>query len=264
MEHVHLTPAIMANVGQCSSPTRLHLFVGGCHEATPAQMAAAVQQLSQLQQLSVRSHGLKELPDELPFLSFLAGAGVGIFQQQREQQEAENNSSSLYAPVFMAALAKLPRLQKLSVWELPNSGVEGIAAVTQLTGLVLEGCGVTDASLAAIARSLTGLQSLCVKASTIPDCHKTCSHRQISDAVLPVIAHSLNQLTQLQLDGTRVTPAGVQCLSALMRLQVLGLFGTPCAGKDAKSHAARRAVLEGLGVRDDCDQFLYSESEEEE
>jgi hypothetical protein len=133
------------------------------------------------------------------------------------------------------AAAALPQLRSLCLSFIrctTATAVMQLSAATLLTELRLFDCdGVDDSSIGSIVQSVKGLRDL-----DVSNCYKR-RYAGASDAVMPVIAVSSQQLTRLKIEHTAVSDEGVMTLRSLKHLALLECDHTRV------STAAKRKVL---------------------
>ena len=127
--------------------------------------------------------------------------------------------------------------------KLTDTGLEYVAQLTQLTKLVLTGCGkITDTGLDYVAQ-LTLLTSL-----NLRNCKK------ITDTGLKHVAQ-LTQLTSLALTGCgKITDLGLQCVAQLTQLTSLNLSYCVKITDTGLKHVAQLTQLTSLNL-DCCDKI---------
>ncbi len=123
----------------------------------------------------------------------------------------------------LAPLAAFAKLKELTITDGKIEG-RGLAPITTLTSLSLENNPVDDAGVEIIVRNkqLTDLNL---------------SDTKITDKALELIGHSLPRLTELQLQHTQVTDAGIVELKPLPHLREVDASGsqvTEAAARDFK------------------------------
>lgn len=91
-----------------------------------------------------------------------------------------------------------------------------------------------DFAVCVLACALTGLRHLDLSSNAL-----------LSNAVLPVIAVQLPQLTALRLAGTRVTTAGLEHLTRLEGLRVLGVPKYSSEGLRERAWSGSVSIVEG-------------------
>jgi hypothetical protein len=198
--------ACLQHIATLTRLTALHMRIGG-HGSPPVawsgrELAAVLAPLKQLQALVLHGFGL-HMPDDVP-------------RTEHAWQIAQ-------------ALAGLPHMQSLKLATIPfgRQVAPVLSGMSQLTSLKLPGCSLVDYDVNVLALRLTALQELQVSYTA-----------DVSDGVLPVIAHNLQQLSSLQLMHTGVSDVGLQWVRGMQRLRILGvcskLISSPAlAGIDA-------------------------------
>jgi hypothetical protein len=162
-----LSTAAVAALGNLSILTSLKLKYLQCPEVQPEQLAAALRRCTALQELE-----LGELQLQWRHVEDLTGDAD---EDEALLDEAQQDDMQVVA----AAIASLPRLQKLRLCKLPvdmHAAVK-LAAATQLTHLSLERCdGLSDCGMSALALGMTNLKSLELQSV------------DVGDAALPALA----------------------------------------------------------------------------
>jgi hypothetical protein len=143
-----------------------------------------------------------------------------------------NSSKEEATEELLAAVAQLPLLKGLSLYELPVSATAAeilakSTAVHQLRSLTLAGCSLGTTAVNALVTCCTSLT-----------CLELAVNDHVGDVVLQCVSQLLQQLRHLNLEHTAVTDGSVMQLSRLTSLRSIEL------GKhSAVSEAARMIGL---------------------
>jgi hypothetical protein len=183
-----ISTAVLASVGRLSGLTSLRVYDV---DATPRQVAAALQQLTALKELFLHAFAMSHkaaVPEPA-----VGAQGMALLLEVIASRPA---LSSLVLGVSLGVL-------HYQQWS-EGLGCQ-LSAATQLQVLHLAYCGLTDSTVMFLTQHLCGLQELALN-----------SNSQVSDEVLPCIASNLVRLTELDVRDTGVTPAGLQHLQGIM------------------------------------------------
>jgi hypothetical protein len=208
---------------------------------------AALSQLGGLQQLKclqlVSLHRMyatwQGLADLLMHLTALEELSLSRLKPKMPHRTGSTSTSDNISirqeggEVLMAAIAQLPVLKQLSLYELPVSSAAASTlacspTARKLQHLKLSGCELGIAAAQALANSCTKLTSLELSCDA-----------NVGDASLECICQHLQQLQHLCVDRTAVTDAGTLQLSSLSNLTSLEVP----TGVERVSHSARMAAL---------------------
>jgi internalin A len=161
----------------------------------------------------------------------------------------------------MASLGKLRRLQTLYYWnasDITDAGVQHLRGLPRLNYIHLSASQVGDDGLAAIA-TLPSLEGLSMQQNRITDAglahlagHPTLKELWIGDlrGLSPItdtgVKHlaTISQLEELDLQYTRVTPAGLKPLQALPNLKSLLLSGSKADDYEAVAPLFPRCTVD--------------------
>jgi hypothetical protein len=188
-----VSAAAMQHVSMLTGLTRLEAGYGGVHYgATLPQFGEALLPLVQLQELSIDGRCFTSGEEDDDIVDTGAGA-------------------VLHAVAGMQCLRRL----KLNSILCTSEAITELAAVPHLkalTQLQMTNCRLDDYAVTVLALQLTALQKLGIGFNF-----------DVGDIVMPVIAHSLTQLSSLQLWHTCVSSLGVRWLTGLQQLKEVGI-----------------------------------------
>jgi hypothetical protein len=177
-----LSAATVNALGDLSVLTSLKLEYLQCPEVQPEQLAAALRRCTALQELELGELQLQWSPAE------------GLTGDADEDEPLIHEVKCADMQVIAAAIASLPRLQKLRLSKLPvdmhaAAQLAAAAAATQLTHLALDCCfGLrSDCWLITLALGMKNLRSLELQKLSV------------GDAALPVLARLPLQRLQFSL-----------------------------------------------------------------
>jgi Leucine-rich repeat (LRR) protein len=157
-------------------------------------------------------------------------------------------------------LADSRQLRSLTLDRAPitDAGLEHLAGLTKLSGLVLSGTRVTDAGMKSVGE-MKELHSLDLMATAVGDSGLkdlagltqlrtlSLSATKVTDAGMSVVGQ-LKNLTVLTLDDTTVTDVGLKILPNLTELSNLGLHGCRDVGDEGMKSVGQLKKMRSLNL----------------
>lgn len=183
---------------------------------TAAQLADALQQLTALEGLALHGNLVDWSADSSSSSSSISAQQAALYPEAAAAAKERTIRANMRS--LVAAIASLPRLACLAVSEVPlGPAALGLGATAQqLASLCLGECQLTDVEINYILLRQTSLPLLSI-----------IDEPEVTDGILPVIGHSLQQLQVLSLHSCgMISGEGLGCLAGMQQLAQLYLGDT--------------------------------------
>ncbi|WIA33934.1 hypothetical protein OEZ86_007031 [Tetradesmus obliquus] len=182
-------------------------------QVTAAQLADALQQLTALEGLALHGNLVDWSADSSSSSSSSSISAQQAAMYPEAAAAAKERAQLANMRSLVAASASLPRLVCLAVSEVPlGPAALGLGATAQqLASLCLGECQLTDVELNYILLRQTSLQRLSI-----------IDEPEVTDSILPVIGHGMQQLQVLSLHSCgMISGEGLGCLAGMQQLTQL-------------------------------------------